>query len=121
MLTLQAQDNGQEIAALACESEDSVYEFTGPTGIIQTPNFPDDYFDYENCEWLIVPDFIGPDQVSNRTLKSLLLLLFKDNMTAKLQAQPSSTSGKPHPWRGKTYLIRPVDPAPPRPLGVSPI
>ena len=55
LFIFKSQDDAQEIAAVACESTESIYEFNGPQGIIQTAYFPDYYNNYENCMWYINP------------------------------------------------------------------
>ena len=68
VLILKSQDDAQDIAALACESEDSIYEFNGAQGIIQTAYFPDYYKNYETCTWYINPTNVDFGKV-RRTLK----------------------------------------------------
>ena len=57
----QAQLDPQEIADIACASSTSIYEFNEDTGIIETPNFPDDYNYDEYCQWYINPSNGIPD------------------------------------------------------------
>ena len=51
----QAQDDPQEIADIACAYSGARYEFNNDTGIIESPNYPNNYDDYETCQWYINP------------------------------------------------------------------
>ena len=52
---LKAQDDPQEIADVACAYNGATYEFNSAEGYIESPNFPGDYVDNEECRWYLNP------------------------------------------------------------------
>ena len=52
---LQAQDDPQDIADVACASSTSIYEFNSIDGFIESPNYPNNYEDNEDCQWYLNP------------------------------------------------------------------
>ena len=52
---LQAQDDPQDIADIACASSTSIYEFNSIDGYIESPNYPNYYPDPEDCQWYLNP------------------------------------------------------------------
>ena len=51
----EAQDDPQDIAAMACASSTSRYEFNSDDGYIESVNYPGLYPSYEDCQWYINP------------------------------------------------------------------
>ena len=51
----KAQDDPQDIADVACAYSGATYEFNSVEGYIESPNYPSDYVDYEECRWYINP------------------------------------------------------------------
>ena len=69
---VQAQDDPQDIAYEACY-DTSGYEFNTDTGVIESYNYANDYYNSQTCEWFINPSGgIPDDQVG--TVKSFLSL-----------------------------------------------
>ena len=61
----EAQDDPQDIAAMACASFSSIYEFNSDDGYIESVNYPGRYPSREDCQWYINPTNGIPDgQVS---------------------------------------------------------
>ena len=83
MKLLQAQDDPQDIANIACASSTSIYEFNSIDGFIESPNYPNDYLDDEDCQWYLNPSGGIPDgQVSITFVFSHpLMLLYSWNVT----------------------------------------
>ena len=62
---LQAQDDPQDVADIACGSSTSIYEFTSIEGVIESQNYPNDYPEEGDCQWYLNPSGGIPDgQVS---------------------------------------------------------
>ena len=61
MPIFQAQDDPQDIADEACAYDGARYEFNSESGIIESPNYPNDYDYYEYCQWYLNPTDGIPD------------------------------------------------------------
>ena len=55
MKNFQAQEDPQDTADIACASSTSIYEFNSMDGVIESPNYPRNYPDNENCQWYLNP------------------------------------------------------------------